>query len=172
MLLRSHRDECCGRESLRKPAKLCQAVEPVHYIWLWGLGSLLSDKVLVGGEVVESRVRALVVVQLDSRTPTAPPNAGFSTSSTRGTGRRSPLTKCSPRGGVSVAHCRLAGRGARSAAAGSRTPPCRTPGASGRTARSPATGRPSSAVARRPRRARGDRGEFGEVVRRLGPLRR
>ena len=54
----------------------------------------------------EGQVRTSVVVQLDSP-PTVPPNAGFSTSSTRGPGRRSPSTRSSR--AAFPAHCRLAG---------------------------------------------------------------
>ena len=57
----------------------------------------------------ERGVRSLVVVQLGCRTPTVPPNAGFSTSSTHGPGRSSPIDRVFVKGGVPLTHRLLAG---------------------------------------------------------------
>ena len=109
-LLRSHSQcfydligtMCCSRESLRKPPKLCQVIEPVHYTWHWGLGSLLSDRHSLGRgsrgpELVQGRVRAPVscTTRLSNTHGTAERRILYEFH--RGTGRRSPLTKCSPR---------------------------------------------------------------------------
>ena len=53
-------------------------------------------------QTVERRVRAFVVVQLDSPTPTVPSNARFSTSFTHGLGREVAIDRAFTRSGVSL----------------------------------------------------------------------